>query len=50
MGVLACDNCGTALSENVVDFGETYIRLCDDCYNDVKDKTISELLEQEEKI
>ena len=48
MGVCACAICGVACSYIIISIGNVYIRLCEKCYQEYKDKTISDLREDNE--
>lgn len=47
MGVMPCDVCDMPLSKIIIYFGSRYIRLCDNCYEEIKDKKIEELRDKE---
>ena len=43
VGVMACCVCGKPCSRVIIEIGCEYFRLCEDCYDKEKDKTIEEL-------
>lgn len=48
MGVMACEKCGKLLSNNTISIGNSYIRLCDECYCEIKHMTIEELNDEKD--